>query len=101
MSAQLWFTEPDASSILALPIGGNMCEKCEKAKSIIQEWSEKQGHDRCWYYPDLFNQLVELFGMELKSGCLPPRAEFESGCRRYQDEEYAEIDQQPIIEFHI
>jgi len=24
-------------------------EKAKKAKIIIEEWTGKQGHDRCWY----------------------------------------------------
>ena len=65
-----------------------MCDKCDKAEAIIKEWSGKQGHDRCWYYPDLFRQLAEVFKMDLLPGTLPPRQEFESGCKKYQCEEY-------------
>lgn len=70
----------------------HMCEKCEKAKVIIQEWTNKQGHDRCWYYPDLFRQLAKVFEMELQPGSLPPRQEFEMGCLKYQCEEYSNND---------
>lgn len=66
-----------------------MCEKCDKAKQVIQEWADKQGHERCWYYPDLFNRLAELFDVQPSvEPCLPSRPEFELGCCRYQDEEY-------------
>lgn len=61
----------------------------QAVKQTIQEWLDKQKHDRCWYYPDLFRKLVDL--MELKptrEPCLPPRDEFELGCLRYQEEEF-------------
>jgi len=63
------------------------------AKRIIQTWLDKQGHDRCWYYPDLFRELAMLFGLEKTvSKRLPPLAEFQEGCRRYQTEEYAQVE---------
>jgi len=66
-----------------------MCDKCDQTQAIIQQWVDQQGHDRCWYYPDLFRVLAELHDItsELHPK-LPHRAEFEAGCKRYQDEEY-------------
>ena len=65
------------------------CEKCEETKRVILEWVNKQGHDRCWYYPDLFQALANLFKIRPSVGpSLPPRKEFEDGCRRYQNEEF-------------
>lgn len=59
------------------------------AKVIIKEWINKQGHDRCWYYPDLFNELISIFQIKSnKNPCLPPLMEFKNGCERYQKEEY-------------
>lgn len=59
------------------------------AKRILQTWLDKQGHDRCWYYPDLFRELVKLFELEsVKPAGLPSLAEFQEGCKRYQAEEY-------------
>jgi len=67
-------------------------KKFEEAKTIIQEWIDKQGHDRCWYYPELFNKLVKVFEINLsKKPNLPPLEEFKKGCERYQKEEYSEI----------
>ena len=64
-------------------------EKINEAKKMIQEWVDKQGHDRCWYYPDLFRKLVELFQINPnKSPSLPPLEEFKVGCEKYQEEEY-------------
>jgi len=64
-------------------------EKIKEAKKIIQEWVDKQGHDRCWYYPDLFRKLAELFEIQpAKNPALPPLEEFKKGCENYQKEEY-------------
>jgi hypothetical protein len=61
----------------------------DKAKALLQQWVDKQGHDRCWYYPDIFTQLCTLLGVKPTTDpSLPPRAEFEKGCARYQSEEY-------------
>ncbi|TMJ00858.1 MAG: hypothetical protein E6G97_18155 [Alphaproteobacteria bacterium] len=60
-----------------------------QARALLQGWVDKQAHDRCWYYPDVFRELAALLGVKTTvPGGLPPRPEFEDGCRRYQDEEY-------------
>jgi len=79
--ARYWFESSESTK---------MCEKCKKAELIIQEWADKQGHDRCWYYPDLFRKLAEVFEMDIQPGSLPSREEFEKGCLKYQNEEYSE-----------
>lgn len=64
-------------------------EKLAQIERIVQEWTDKQGNDRCWYYPDLYRRIVGVLGIEPKlASDLPPRQEFEHGCKRYQDEEY-------------
>ena len=60
-----------------------------RAKQIIQKWVDKQGHDRCWYYPELFRELADLFGVKASDPGLPPEEEFKAGCERYRKEEYA------------
>jgi hypothetical protein len=61
----------------------------EQARQILREWAEKQGHDRCWYYPDLFRKLADVLGVNLKvEPRLPPFEEFKLGCERYQKESY-------------
>lgn len=65
------------------------CPSCAETRKIIQEWMDKQGHERCWYYPDLFTRLAGLFALTPKvEPGLPPREEFEEGCRRYQKEQF-------------
>lgn len=64
-------------------------DRLDDVKAIVQEWLDKQGHDRCWWYPELFERLAEV--LELKATVparLPPRCEFEAGCRRFTDSQY-------------
>ncbi len=67
----------------------NSKEKVNTAKKILQEWVDKQSHERCWYYPDLFRKLIEIFEINVsKNPNLPPLEEFKKGCEKYQQEEY-------------
>ncbi len=67
----------------------NIEDKFNEAKGIIQEWVDKQGHERCWYYPDLFRKLADIFEVKAtKKPALPPIEEFKKGCEKYQQEEY-------------
>jgi hypothetical protein len=71
--------------------------KLQEAKSLIQSWVDQQGHERCWYYPDLFRQLAHLFDVKMAvEPKLPPLPEFKLGCERYQKEEY-EQQEKPIL----
>ena len=64
-------------------------EKLNKIKDLISEWDAKTGHDRCWYFPDLFRKIAEIVEVKLTNHSeLPLREEFEEGCRKYQEEEY-------------
>jgi hypothetical protein len=65
------------------------CPECQQTQAMLQEWIDQQGHDRCWYYPDIFMKLVKLFGITTDGPPqLPPRKEFEAGCKKYQTQEY-------------
>ncbi len=58
-------------------------------KSVLQRWADKQGHDQCWCYPELFQELCALLDVvPLLPPELPSRSEFERGCRRYQQDIY-------------
>lgn len=48
----------------------------------------KQGHDSCWFYPDIFRQIALIVEAEIKTQNLPPLEEFKVGCCRYQKEIY-------------
>ncbi len=66
--------------------------KYDEARAALQEWVHQQGHDRCWYYPDIFKRLAEILGVEAsKNPALPSLEEFKQGCRRYQEEEYRTV----------
>ena len=68
------------------------CEKCNEAAKLLQEWTDKQGHDRCWYYPDIFCRLCEIYGIMPGEVKLPPLDEFKGGCERYQKEEFEPLE---------
>lgn len=60
-------------------------EKLNRIKLEIELWAGQQGHDSCWYYPDVFNRVAELAGANVRAPLgLPSREEFETGCRKYQ-----------------
>lgn len=66
-------------------------DKLETAKTLLQEWTDKQGHDRCWYYPDIFNKLCEVLEIKQnKKPELPSICEFQKGCEKYTLEQYKE-----------
>lgn len=58
-------------------------------RALVQQWLDKQGHEQCWYYPEIFRLICQVLGVRpSRDPGLPPRPEFEEGCRRYQDEQY-------------
>lgn len=72
--------------------------KLEEAKAVLQEWADKQGHDRCWYYPEIFRKLCEIMGVTItKDMNLPPRAEFNMCCEQYEREVYEQNDLLPPV----
>ena len=70
--------------------GRDIERKYNEARQVIQEWIDKQGHDKCWYYPDLFRRLIDVFEIkQTMEQLLPPREEFLNvGCKRYEKEIY-------------
>lgn len=69
-----------------------------RAKRLIQSWLDKQGHDRCWYYPDIFRELADLFGLKPTVDPQLPSAEaFQSGCQRYQLEQYGKAAASTVV----
>jgi hypothetical protein len=64
-------------------------KKVDDITAVLKEWDSKEGHERCWYYPDLFKKIAEILNFQLtKEPILPTRAEFEQGCRKYQGEQF-------------
>ena len=74
-------------------------DKLEKIRQVILDWDGKTGHDRCWYYPELFNKIADILEIQLTSQpVLPSREEFEAGCKRYQDEEFLLQNPNSVVE---
>lgn len=65
-------------------------DKEKETKKILQEWLDQTGHNKCWYYPELFMKLCELYGLMTKVPELPPLTEFKAGCEQYQKEVYSD-----------
>ena len=62
-----------------------------RVRRLVQDWLDKQGHDRCWYYPEIFTELARALDLQhivLKPPQLPTLAEFKAGCERFQREQY-------------
>lgn len=67
----------------------NNNDKLLKIKEAILEWDGHEGHDRCWYYPDLYKKIADILEVKLKQEpVLPPEEYFKEGCRRYREEQY-------------
>lgn len=61
-----------------------------RVRRLVQDWLDKQGHDRCWYYPEIFEQLARALDLQhivLKPPQLPSLSEYKAGCERYQREQ--------------
>lgn len=65
-----------------------MNDREAQAKRALLDYIHKQGHDACWYYPDIFNELCIIFDIPIPKRILPPRAEFKFGCEKFRDEMY-------------
>lgn len=61
-----------------------------ETKRILKKWLKKQGHDRCHYYPGIFNSLLKLYGIDSNKydSQLPKLCEFKKGCNQFQNDEY-------------
>jgi hypothetical protein len=60
-------------------------------KDEIQSWLDKQGQDKCHYYPEIFQKIAEL--LQIKNNlvnALPPEEEFQSGCDKYRKDLYCQ-----------
>lgn len=67
-----------------------------EVKILLQEWTDQQNHDRCWYYPELFEKLLKIFDITPSSEIkLPLRSEFREGCRRFEEEQYKQSSMSP------
>lgn len=68
----------------------NNLNKIQQIQAVIQEWDSKKGHNRCWFYPELFQQIAKIVEVPLTdSPILPPKEEFEACCEKYKEEQYS------------
>lgn len=58
-------------------------------KLLVEQWVSKQGHDSCWYYPEIFREIANILGVKYVPQNLPARPEFEGGCKKYTDEVFS------------
>lgn len=61
-------------------------KKKRKIRKLIQKWVNKQGHDACWYYPDIFEEIMSVLKMKKIKKKLPTIEKFDKGCKQYQKE---------------
>ncbi|MBI2452270.1 hypothetical protein HYV50_04320 [Candidatus Pacearchaeota archaeon] len=67
----------------------NQEQKYQEARKALQEWLDKQGHNMCWYYPEIFRELSKILEVTpSRKPDLPPREEFRPNCERYECEIY-------------
>jgi hypothetical protein len=98
-SARPWAEVPEQNRRLMIAVCAEILGTTDvghlvEARRIVQEWLDKQGNERCWYYPDLFHQLADCLEVTpATEPDLPSRPEFEEGCRRYQHEQYAKAQE--------
>lgn len=99
---QLWWHirrpgEMDAGWERVTPDDMGTQKVVEQCRNNLQMWCDKQSHDRCWYYPDIFRVLCRLLGVVASADPkLPSRCEFEVGCKRYTEEQYDEPQRIPL-----
>jgi hypothetical protein len=62
-----------------------MGKRIKEVKRLVTEWANKQGHNKCWYFPTLFNELCRVLEITITPIKIS-RSEFEVGCSQYQDE---------------
>lgn len=55
---------------------------------LVRDWRDKQGHQACWYYPEIFREICKVLGVECHLVPSMSRECFRAGCERYMDEVY-------------
>lgn len=80
------------------PPSSERADRLATITKVVTEWQAKEGHDACWYYPDLFAQIMTALNIEPKLHSVPPRGQFEDGCRKFQDQTYGPKQEGATIE---
>ncbi len=64
----------------------------EEVRAVLQDWASNTGHDKCWHHPEILKRLCQIVGVSVDNDpCLPPREEFQQGCKAYEASLYAGI----------
>lgn len=60
-----------------------------QVEETISQFINRQGHDRCHYYPELLEELAGILKIKQTTPSnLPTLEEFKAGCERFQREQY-------------
>lgn len=66
-----------------------MENKFRETITILKNWANLKGQDNCWYHPEILKELCDIWNIPINNNSqLPPRNEFEKGCKSYQDKIY-------------
>ena len=70
---------------LESPIDESILNKFKllQVEEAVRLWINKQGHDSCWYYPEIFKNICKILNIDEVEQNLPERCEFEKGCEKY------------------
>lgn len=71
----------------------DIVEEHRSVHSELVAWAALSGHDRCWHHPEILERLCAIMDVAVEPTPLPPRCEFEDGCRKYADELYGKSEQ--------
>lgn len=60
-----------------------------QVKTILSDWAHNKGHDKCWHHPEILKRLCHIIGISTDIDPeLPPREEFQQGCKSYEEQLY-------------
>ena len=65
----------------------------DDVRSELIVWAALSGQDRCWHHPEILERLCAIMGIAVEPTRLPPRCEFEAGCRKYTSELYGNSEE--------
>ena len=67
-------------------------DKLGRIAACIAWRAAQQGHDACHYYPEVFKQIADILGIEVKlAEPTISREEMREGCRKFEDEVYGKV----------
>jgi hypothetical protein len=74
----------------SLPLAARLCahkESLDRIRSLVLEWANKQDHDACWFYPEIFREIAAELQLNVRSKPMTLSITvFEEGCKKYRAE---------------